>query len=65
MADDESSYQAHWAALTGRSPSAVYVPEALRESWDCTWCGKPQTDAPMATCSATCLEAEIEWANQR
>lgn len=31
MMHTESSYRKHWAALTGRSESEVYVPAALRE----------------------------------
>lgn len=29
-AGTEQAYRAYWAALTGKSPSEIYVPEALR-----------------------------------
>ena len=29
---DEDDYRNEWAALTGRSPSEIYVPEAIRTS---------------------------------
>ena len=38
MLDDvrstEESYRAYWAVLTGKSPSEIYVPEAIREGSD-------------------------------
>lgn len=33
MTHAEESYRSHWAALTGRAPSEIYVPEALRPSF--------------------------------
>lgn len=65
MMHTEQSYRAHWAVLTGKAPGEIYVPVALRQTWDCTWCGEPQSAGPVSTCSTRCLEAEIEWADQR
>ena len=31
MGTDESQYRDEWAGLTGRSPSEVYVPAAIRD----------------------------------
>lgn len=31
MMDSEESYRREWAALTGRSESDIYIPQALRE----------------------------------
>jgi len=30
MNHTEASYRAYWAVLTGKNPSEIYVPEALR-----------------------------------
>lgn len=65
MMHTAESYLAHWATLTGKSPSEIYVPEALRPVWDCTWCGLPQSKAPVAACSLACQQAEINWARRR
>ena len=32
MCDDATQYRRYWAGVTGKAPSEIYVPLALRES---------------------------------
>lgn len=53
MNDTPESYRAHWAALTGRPESEIYVPKNLAPApWSCTWCGA--LNSGLAQSCATC-----------
>lgn len=58
MPTAEASYRSEWAALTGRSPSDIYIPEAIREA-------KPVSDNPTVkfelTFDTDVVEVELEF----